>query len=101
MKEIPEAVQWQQRTLHFDGETYAPAFDHERLRGQAHRVYLLMADGSWRTLAEIAAVTGDPEASISARLRDFRKQRFGDHSVERQRRGEAIRGLWEYRLLLA
>jgi predicted transcriptional regulator len=42
-------------------------------RRQARRVIGCMADGAWRTLAEISAATGDPEASVSARLRDMRK----------------------------
>ena len=39
----------------------------------------------------------DPEASISARLRDFRKHGL---SVERRRRGDPRAGLWEYRVLV-
>lgn len=54
-----------------------------------------MKDGSWHTLPEIAAGTGDPEASISARLRDLRKPRFGSYVVDRRRRSQ---GLFEYRL---
>jgi hypothetical protein len=42
-------------------------------------------------------VTGFPEASISARLRDFRKEQFGKHVVERRRRSQ---GQWEYRLIV-
>jgi hypothetical protein len=82
----------------FDGETYEPEYDHERLGAQALRVWALIQDGEWRTLAEIEALTGDPQASISARLRDFRKRKFGQHVVERRRR-ETRRGLWEYRAL--
>lgn len=84
----------------FDGETYEPEFDHERLGAQALRVWGLMRDGTWRTLAEIEAACGDPQASISARLRDFRKHDFGDHTVERRRRGEGRCGLFEYRVVM-
>jgi hypothetical protein len=32
--------------------------------------------GVWRTLRQIAAITGDPEASISTRLRDFNNHEY-------------------------
>lgn len=80
-----------------DGETYEHARDHARLAHQREHVYALMADGEWRTLAEIARATRHPEASISARLRDFRKQRYGGHHVARR---HVERGLFEYRLVL-
>jgi hypothetical protein len=52
------------------------------------------------TLQDIARETGDPEASISARLRDLRKPQFGGHTVERIRTGEGKRGLFLYRVVL-
>jgi hypothetical protein len=83
----------------FDGrETYVPALDRSRLSRQLVRVRDLMGDGRWRTLEEIAAVTGDPAQSVSARLRDLRKPRHGALTVERRRRGEGKRGVWEYRV---
>jgi hypothetical protein len=82
----------------FDGATYRRALDHARLGKQLMRVALLMADGQWRTLHSIAAMTNDPEASISARLRDLRKRKFGGHTVERER---IIGGLYRYRIVLA
>lgn len=82
----------------FDGETYERELDHERLGAQALRVWTVVSDGVWRTLAEIEELTGDPQASISARLRDFRKRKFGEHDVERRRR-DTGRGLWEYRVI--
>ena len=83
----------------FGGETYEPAHDAVRLHSQMLRVWQLMRDSKWRTLAEIAAATGDPTASVSARLRDFRKEQFGCHVVERRPRGPRSRGLFEYRVL--
>lgn len=80
-----------------DGATYDHARDARRLAGQHARVLACMKDGRWRTLAAIAAATRDPEASISARLRDLRKERFGAHTVERRHAGD---GLFEYRLFL-
>lgn len=83
----------------FGGETYDPGRDFERLKGQLGRVYLLMRDGKWRTLAMIRQQTGDldSEAAISARLRDFRKKQFGGHTVLRQSFGG---GLFTYRLIV-
>jgi hypothetical protein len=83
----------------FDGETYERELDHDRLGAQLLRVFTLMKDGVWRTFAEIDAVTHDPQASISARLRDLRKKKFGSYLLEKRRRGEGRRGLWEYRLV--
>ncbi len=80
----------------FSGPVYDPGFDHDRLAGQILRIYELMQDGRWRTLAEIAEVTGDPPASVSAQLRHLRKPRFGAHNIAKRPRGERSRGLWEY-----
>ena len=83
----------------FGGSTYEASLDRDRLARQLVRVKALMiGDGRWRTLDEIGAVTGDPPASVSARLRDLRKERFGAYVVERRRRGEPGRGVFEYRV---
>jgi len=84
--------------VYFDGATYEPALDKERLQTQLGKVYRLMLDGVWRTLAEIAEVAGGSEAGCSARLRDLRKERLGSYRIERRRRGEGKRGLFEYRM---
>lgn len=81
----------------FDGSTYDPARDRARLQRQLARVREIMRDGQWRTLAELAAETGAPEASVSARLRDLRKQKFGALFVER-RRVPGENGLHTYRV---
>ena len=86
---------------HFNGPDYDPSFDHARLTGQIKRIFRTMSDARWRTLGEIAAITSDPQASISAQLRHLRKVRFGGHIVEKQRRGNPGSGLWEYRLLVS
>ena len=82
--------------LRFDGETYEPELDQQRLTGQYLRVFSLMSDGDWHSLPGMSSATGDPEASISARLRDFRKQRFGGFEVKRERRAG---NLWWYKLI--
>lgn len=83
---------------HFNGPDYDPALDRVRLTGQIKRVFEAMSDGQWRTLAEIELITADPQASISAQLRHLRKARFGSHVIEKRRRGEPKRGLFEYRM---
>ncbi|QOR55390.1 MAG: hypothetical protein SHS37scaffold145_41 [Phage 71_18] len=80
-----------------DGATYRRHADYVRLGAQARRVWDAMSDGAWHTLAELATITGDPEASISARLRDFRKESWGGHTVEHAR-AEPGGGTWVYRL---
>ena len=81
----------------FDGATFEPEHDEARLSKQLLRVKEVMQSGGWLTLTEIAAMTGDHEQSISARLRDLRKPKFGGHTVDRRRRGEPAAGLFEYR----
>jgi hypothetical protein len=81
----------------FGGSTFNEVRDEDRLRAQLSRVYAVMHDGVWRTLKIISRETNDPEASVSARLRDFRKHKFGGHTVERKYLHD---GLWEYRLLV-
>lgn len=83
----------------FDGVTYNRALDHARLGKQLGRVARLMGDGRWHTLAEIEGVTRDPQASISARLRDLRKKKFGGHAVNRERLLDGG-GQFRYRLVL-
>ena len=84
-----------QTTLDFEGATYDPAKDRSRLNRQMQAVYDCMIYGDWRTLDEIARITGAPQASVSARLRDFRKPRFGGFTVDRKRLQD---GLYIYRL---
>jgi hypothetical protein len=84
-----------QLSLHFDGSTYNHSRDSARLTGQWFRVFNLMQDGVWRTLREISNQTGDSESSVSARLRDFRKPRFGGHTVNRE---YIQNGLYRYKL---
>lgn len=84
----------------FGGKTFEQAKDGKRLNRQLNEVFDLMQDGIFRTLAEISAATGHPPASVSARLRDLRKAKFGGHTVNRKRRGHWIDGLFEYQLLI-
>jgi hypothetical protein len=83
----------------FNGPDYVPALDDARLELQIERVFRVMAFRKWRTLREIEALTRDPGASISAQLRHLRKERYGSYRVEKRRRGNEKKGLWEYMLL--
>jgi len=80
----------------FAGADYVPERDNPRLTGQLLRIWGVVKSGRWKTLAEISAKTGDPEASISAQLRHLRKPRFGGYEVEREMVKE---GLYRYRVL--
>jgi len=83
----------------FDGKTYDPALDGDRLRRQLGRTWEALRNGEWLTLFELSVKTADPEASLSARIRDLRKEKFGSYKVLRRRRdGEG--GLWEYRMVM-
>lgn len=85
----------------FDGETYEADSDFVRLTGQMQLVHQCMSDYQWRTLAEIRSQIGvGSETGISARLRDLRKDKWGSHQVDRRRRGDGQKGLFEYRLIL-
>lgn len=86
------------QAIRFNGSDYSPKHDNVRLTKQIKRVFDLMKDGEWRTLDEIAFNTDDPEASVSAQLRNLRKDRFGAHEVNKRIRGERKHGLYEYQL---
>lgn len=91
----------------FDGETYNPKLDGKRLTSQLDRVREFMLIGSdyrkndlwgYMTLSDIAGLLCYPESSVSARLRDLRKPKFGGYIVE-LRRKQGCKGTWEYRVL--
>ena len=79
----------------FDGITINDERDNGRLAQQLHSVRKLALQLSWFTLKEMADNTGHPEASVSARLRDLRKAKFGGYNVERK---YVERGLWVYKV---
>lgn len=95
MKDLFGELPNPQQTMRFDGKTYDPKRDQIRLKGQMLRVYTQLKDGQWHTLRELSDKTGDPEASVSARIRDLRKERFGSHVIEHDR---VDKGLWRYRM---
>lgn len=99
----PDLLAWVPPVIFGDraGITYDRKRDLSRLNAQAARVYAVMQSGEWLSLYDIRKTicvnTGfkDPEASISARIRDFRKKEFGGFTVERRFVGAR---LWKYRL---
>ena len=84
-------------TDYFGGKTYNPALDKARLSSQLLDVFNLMRDGEWRSLQEISERLGAPETSVSARLRDIRKDRFAPSFTTESRRASG--GFWLYRVV--
>lgn len=84
----------------FGGESYRPK-DHKPLKKQLDAVRSIMLAGGWHTLGELKArlerdnglIT--TEASVSARLRDLRKLKYGAYMIDRRPREGR---LYEYRL---
>jgi hypothetical protein len=83
--------------LAFDGETYEPEKDQKRLGKQLFLIRDIMSHGRWERLPELSRITGYPEQSISARIRDLRKPRFGAYKIERRRVSDS--GTFEYRMV--
>ena len=83
-----------------DESTEIKEHDRKRLYRQRAKVlaYMLPRE-DWRSLAEINAALGEPEGSISARLRDFRKAEYGSYYVPARRR-VAEKGTWEYQVIV-
>jgi len=81
----------------FDGATYEPEHDEQRLTSQLAKVKQLMSDGEWRTLSEIASAVNGSEAGVSARLRDLKSPRKFGLNIEKQR---VSGGLWKYRMVV-
>lgn len=86
-----------QQELVFDGADYVHELDGKRLAKNHLKLKNLMQDQRFRTLSEISAITNIPEASVSAGLRDFRKERFGGHIVNKN---YLENGLYSYQLIL-
>ena len=83
---------------HFDGSDYIPELDQKRLKTQLSTIFDIILDNKWYTLSRLRKFTGFPESSISAQLRNLRKDKFGGHTIEKRRVGNRDSGLFEYRL---
>jgi hypothetical protein len=82
-------------TPEFDGDDYQSDRDKPRLTGQIKSVFEVISDQEWWSVRRISKHTGAPEPSVSAQLRNLRKERFGGHTIEREYRGS---GLYLFRL---
>lgn len=79
----------------FDGDDYCHERDFTRLEGQINDVFQAIKDGAFYTLGDIEEITGHPQASISAQLRNLRKERFGGFAIDKR---HIKNGLYEYRM---
>ncbi len=86
-----------QQEMTFDGATYNHERDNKRLSLQMQSVYDMMSDEQWYSVPELAKHITGSETSISTCVRNFRKERFGGHNVERR---YVSNGLFEYKLHL-
>ena len=59
---------------------------HDDNKLQRMEVLRIMADQQWRTLPQLSSALGNRYmiTSLSARLRDFRKEQFGSYRVEQE-----------------
>jgi hypothetical protein len=81
----------------FDGETYKYLIDFERMDTLFRQVWDIMEDNRWHYPAELEdALRPHLWASLSARVRDPRKLKWGEHLVLSEPRGN---GLWRYKLI--
>ena len=74
----------------FDGKHYEGKTDKERLARQIKGVHDHISSGAWKTVEEISMATGYPQPSVSAQLRNLRKERFGGLDVQ----GRYRSGTW-------
>lgn len=83
-----------------DGETFDRTRDLDRLDNAMGRIFNLMKDGRWYTLAELATAGECSEACASARFRDLSKDKFrGPEANWKTDKRHLSRGVWQYRLL--
>ena len=82
-------------TQPFQGSDITPE-DTPRLTLQIDTIRELMLDGKWRGLDEITNITGYPHSSISAQLRNLRKESRGKYIVNKKNEGN---GYFLYQVL--
>lgn len=86
-----------QECIDFDGSTFDRQIDGDRLGRQLdHVLRYLLKHPEWHTVYDLSRALGYGEQSVSARLRDLRKPKFGGYEVARRR--VATGGTWEYKL---
>lgn len=67
-----------------------------RLAGQLVRVYEAIRNHEWWSLRDLSEAVGGSATSMSARIRDLRKDRFGGFTIDKQMTDP---GLYRYRLV--
>lgn len=82
----------------FDGETYDYPIDFRRMDTLSIRVWAFMVDNRWHYPAEMEDHFDNKHtwASISARARDFRKEKWNENLMLSEPRGK---GLFRYQLI--
>lgn len=78
----------------FKGDDYSPHRDRTRLKKQFDRVFDVMSDGRWHTIAEVSEITEDPPQSVARQIRYIRSKKEG-LIVERRYDGD---GLYSFRI---
>jgi len=78
----------------FEGATYDEALDYARLSTQIEDVLNSMLDQKWHMMQDIAESINAPEPSVSAQIRNLRKEKHGGYIIDRRRVGNT----YEYRL---
>ena len=79
----------------FDGDDYQTERDKPRLTDQLQNIKLHMENKGFVRVSDIARKFGYPEPSVSAQIRNLRKERFGSRTVTRRYRGN---GIYEFKL---
>ena len=85
----------------YDGEKVTAPEDKKRLGRQSIRVlnYMKRYKHTWRSLQEIAEDLNEPAPSVSAQLRNFRKDKFQPEGYTYEVHKKNIsKGLWKYQL---
>jgi hypothetical protein len=86
----------------FDSGVELAKADHLRLGKQIARVLSVLSDGRWYTVPELQdEIFGrfnvrDPEPSLSAQIRNLKKQKHGGHDIRRIRVGN----VYKFRLVV-
>lgn len=80
----------------FDGSDYVQERDSKRLSTQLGQIEYFMEDKGYLSLQEISDATGHPHASVSAQLRNLRKERFGSRVIDKK---YVANGLYQYKLV--
>lgn len=83
----------------FDGKTFSPELDGDRLANWREKVFDFLSDHEWHTLSEIREGVGaGPDVAIPQRIYDLRKESNGNWEIESKRLpGREKSGVWLYR----